>query len=57
MYIGVSSGCFYPLRTEECIDMVALSGVEYAEIFFNTDSELDEEYLYKLKSSADEKGM
>ena len=57
MKIGVSSGCFYPRRTEECLALVAESGVKYTEIFFNTDSELDEKYLYDLKKAADEKGI
>ena len=57
MKIGVSTGCFYPLRTEECLDMVAKSGAKYTEVFFNTDSELEEGYLHALKKSADEKGV
>ncbi len=54
MNIGVSSGCFYPDKTIECVKKVGLTGAEYTEIFFNTDSELDAEYLYALKKIADE---
>ncbi len=54
MKIGVSSGCFYPQNTLQCLESVAQTGAKYTEIFFNTDSELEEEYLYKLKNIADE---
>ncbi len=53
MNIGVSSGCFYPNKTIDCLQIVADLGIKYTEIFFNTDSELDEEYVYKLKEIAD----
>ncbi|MBQ8604464.1 MAG: sugar phosphate isomerase/epimerase [Oscillospiraceae bacterium] len=57
MKIGVSTGCFYPRTTLECLEKVAESGVKYTEVFFNTDSELNEEYLEKLKKTADENGV
>ncbi len=57
MKIGVSTGCFYPRTTDKCLEKVAESGVKYTEVFFNTDSELNEDYLYKLKATADKSGV
>lgn len=54
MNIGVSSGCFYPQNTIDCLQSVADMGIKYTEIFFNTDSELEDDYLYKLKSICEE---
>ncbi len=53
MKIGISTGCFYPDTTDKCLEKVAESGVKYTEVFFNTDSELNEEYLFRLKEIAD----
>lgn len=55
--IGVSTGCFFPRQTDNALEAVALTGAKYTEIFFNTDSELDEEYVYKLKNIADANGI
>ena len=57
MNIGVSTGCFFPRQTDNALEAVALTGAKYTEIFFNTDSELDEEYVYKLKNIADANGI
>ena len=57
MNIGISTGCFFPRLTDKALEAVALTGAKYTEIFFNTDSELDEEYVYKLKNIADANGI
>ena len=57
MNIGVSTGCFFPRFTINALESVAKTGVKYAEIFFNTDSELEEDYVKKLKSVADKNGI
>ena len=57
MKTGVSTGCFYPSTTDVCLEKVAECGAKYAEVFFNTDSELNEDYLLKLKKIADENGV
>lgn len=57
MNIGVSTGCFFPDETYSAFEKMAQSGVKYAEIFFNTDSELDEKYVRKLKKTADENNI
>ncbi len=57
MNIGVSTGCFYPRKTIDCLQNVADMGVKFTEVFFNTDSELEEEYLYRLKDIADKNNI
>ncbi|MEG2929221.1 MAG: sugar phosphate isomerase/epimerase [Oscillospiraceae bacterium] len=57
MNIGISTGCFFPEKTDVALCKVAKLGAKYAEIFFNTDSELEEEFLYKLKAIADKNAM
>ncbi len=54
MNIGISTGCFYPEKTKKSLIKVAESGAKYTEIFFNTDSELDENYVRELRKIADE---
>jgi len=55
--IGLSTGCFFPQETIEAVKRAGKLGAKYIEIFFNTHSELKEEYLYKLKKIIDEYGM
>ena len=57
MNIGISTGCFFPQHTDDALRMVALTGAKFTEIFFNTDSELDEDYVQNLKNIADENGI
>lgn len=53
MKIGVSTGCFYPQKPHIALEKIGGMGIECAEIFFNTHSELLKEYLYKLKQIKD----
>lgn len=57
MNIGVSTGCYFPRHTVDALKSVALTGAKYAEIFFNTDSELEEDYVKQLKKVADVNGI
>lgn len=57
MNYGASSGCFYPQNTLKSLELVGESGAKYAEVFFNTHSELEEEYLYRLKAVKDKYSM
>ena len=57
MNIGISTGCFFPQETSEALERAGKLGAKYVEIFFNTHSELKEEYLLQLKSIADSFGM
>lgn len=49
MNIGVSTACFYPLETERSLELVCKNGVSTTEIFFNALSELDYDFVLKLK--------
>ena len=56
MKIGISTGCYFPHYTVEAVKALAEKGVEYIEIFFNTDSELEESYVKHLRDIADANG-
>ena len=45
MDIGISTGCLYPMLTEDCIKALCDIGFRNFEIFFNTFSELETNYL------------
>lgn len=49
MKIGISTGCLYPMLTENCIKVLTDLGFDSFEIFFNTFSELENDYLDRLK--------
>lgn len=49
MKIGISTGCLYPMLTEECVSVLTDEGFNLFEIFFNTFSELEDDYIDKLK--------
>lgn len=57
MNIGISTGCFFPQETLQAIDRAGKMGVKYLEIFFNTHSELKEEYLLKIKALTEKYGI
>ena len=46
---GISSSSFYPLLTEDAVKFLVDNKVPNIEIFFNSFSELNFEYLKKLK--------
>ena len=45
MDIGISTGCLYPMLTEDCLKALCDIGFRNFEIFFNTFSELETDYL------------
>ncbi len=53
MEVGASSSCFYPLETEKAFFNIASSGIKTAEIFLNSPSELEKEFIRQLKSIKD----
>ncbi len=57
MNIGASSSCFYPLETELSLERLAKAGIRTTEIFFNSPSELENDFLKKLCSLRNEYGM
>lgn len=48
MKIGVSSSCYYPLETEKSLIKLGEMGVETAEVFFNSPSELQGELFREI---------
>ena len=46
--IGVSSACFYPVETEKALESVGELGFRTAELFFNSHSELEEDFVQEL---------
>ena len=57
MKIGLSTGCFFPQTPLESLEKAGQLGAKYVEIFFNTYSELEEEYILKLKAVLEKYNM
>lgn len=57
MYPGLSTASFYPLETELSLIKVGELGFESTEVFFNSNSELEPEFLKKLKSHKENYGL
>ena len=57
MEIGASTSCFYPLETEKALGKVIDLGFKSAEVFFNTSSELEPDFVGEMKKQADDGGM
>lgn len=48
MKFGISSACFYPENTEDAVKFLKDNKIPNIEIFFNSPSELERDYLKKL---------
>ncbi|MBR5826135.1 MAG: sugar phosphate isomerase/epimerase [Clostridia bacterium] len=48
MNIGASSACFYPLETEKSFRKICEMGFSHSEIFFNSHSELNPDFLKEI---------
>ena len=57
MNIGASTSCFYPLETEKSLGKVIDLGFKKAEIFFNSPSELEPDFVNTMKKQADDSGL
>lgn len=57
MDIGISSACFYPVETKIALERVGKLGARCAEVFFNSASELNPEFVKELSRKADYYGM
>ena len=49
MTFGVSSACFYPKPTEQAVELLGKAGIHQIEIFYNSFSELEQPFTYRLK--------
>ena len=56
--IGISTACFYPMLTEDAFDIIC-DKLKYkvCELFLNTQSETEIEYLKNIKAKADGSGV
>lgn len=50
MNIGISTGCLYPMLTEDSIRALTGCGFSTFEIFFNSFSELEKDYLFRINN-------
>lgn len=57
MEIGASSSCFYPLETEKSFLKLAEAGIKSCEIFFNSPSELNRNFLDEIIKIKDENSI
>lgn len=57
MLAGLSTACTYPELTETTMARYAGFGIDCAEVFLNSFSELEEAYLMRLRKVADQAGM
>lgn len=57
MSVGISTACFYPAATEEALHCVAEAGTKVTEVFFNSPSELEPDFLRRISSIASDSGI
>lgn len=57
MKLGASTSCYYPLETELALDKVIAGGFSCTEIFFNTYSELQPDFVSMLAEKAERAGL
>ncbi len=56
MQTGISTGCLYPMLTEDSVRTLTKLGFQRFEIFFNSFSELEPDYLDRLHRFLDSNG-
>ena len=57
MLTGISTACFYPNTIEDSLIKVCETNSQCTELFFNTQSELEINFLHELKKCADESNL
>ena len=57
MEIGASSACFYPLETEKSFQKICEAGFSHGEIFFNSTSELNPDFIREIRRIKDYYGV
>lgn len=53
MEIGASTACLYPMLTEDAVNTLIGSGFKVIEIFFNSFSELEPDYIKNIREKLD----
>ncbi len=56
MRLGISTGCLYPMHTEKSLQALLREGFRRFEIFFNTYSELECDYVDRLRAMLSDSG-
>lgn len=56
MFTAISTACLYPAQLDESFSTLISMGFRNFEVFINTFSEFGEEYLKKMKRTADDSG-
>lgn len=56
MFAGASTSCLFPMLTEKAFDRLADMGITNIEVFFNSRSETDTNFVRQMKNSADRIG-
>lgn len=56
MNIGISTGCLYPMETEDGLDILLSLGFRRFEVFFSAPSELETDFLDRMKHRLDSFG-
>ena len=54
MYVGASTANFYPMLTEESLELLIRLGFQDIEVFVNAESEIENGYLDELRRRADD---
>ncbi len=55
--LGASTACLYPMETERALEQMGKLGIKTVEIFYNSPSEYETNFIIKLKSILDYYGM
>lgn len=56
MYVGASTANFYPMITEDSLDLLLKLGFRDIEVFINTQSEAKPDFIARLRERADNGG-
>ncbi len=56
MKSGISTACLYPLETENSLKILINLGFKFFEVFFNTYSEIQPDFVKELRKQLDENG-
>lgn len=54
---GVSSACFYPLETEKSLELTGKYGFKNVELFLNSHSEIEDDFVEKLIETKEKYGL
>lgn len=57
MLTGISTACFYPMLTEEALEIITAAKIEAAEVFVNCNYEISPHMLKLFRSIADANGV